>query len=240
MTSGKSQISGNLRQWEDAAVSAFVLTIATISLSIGCTTKKQSPQQSFEVEDEVAYDTSSELEDKEIADARDKQQLSIAFPSAATKWEIRKALMIHAQPTPQAINECQDTLQSTAAQADSLRAMTEATFAIKSIVQNNKITYHWCYFQILSNLDQRLELETTTFAERKELFLTRMRELWILSRALDASKKNRNAYYTTFLRKRYVLISQHEFGRNLEVMDHNIPLLTAGKKGKSAQEFSEP
>ena len=89
----------------------------------------------------------------------------------------------------------------------------------------------------MADLDVRLDNETPLMTDKAEIFLTRMRSLWAMAKALDQTMPDRG--YMTYLRVRYTDISQNVFGRNLEPMDIESLRHSGSRPLKSASSFEQ-
>ena len=165
---------------------------------------------------------------------------TLTHPAKPDAWHTRKAIMMYAQPAPELIIECKETAESQAAVASNLRALGEASITLEGKAAQNRGQYHWCYYQLVTDLDLRLERESPLLTEKSEFFLARMKVLWVLAKALDSSHGTAKSPYSAYLRARYIEISQNQFGRNIEVMDPEGLLVTAGDKGKAAGPYEGP
>jgi hypothetical protein len=90
---------------------------------------------------------------------------------------------------------------------------------------------------MMADLDLKLDSTASLMDEKGEIFLSRMRSLWVMARALD--ELNHSEVYMKYLRVRYTEISQTVFGRNLEVIDPNGFSLPTVGAGKAAARFEE-
>lgn len=203
------------------------------------TSRPQSEQQSFELSNAVNLETPSSSTNIAKRNAKKENQLSIAHPKKPDAWHTRKLIMSYAQPSPARIIECKETVESAAVSSKNLRDLDEASLSIGSKVQQNKAQYHWCFYQLMTDLDLRLERDGNMLTEKSEAFLSRMRTLWVLAKALDASGTDEKTY-NNYLRARYMEISQHQFGRTVEVIDPDALMQTAGKSGKKAENYEDP
>jgi hypothetical protein len=163
-----------------------------------------------------------------------------AHPKKADAWHTRKAIMTHRQPSPELVMACKETVESLTANASNLQALTEAAKALEQKVAKGKNQYHWCFYQLMTDLDLRLERDSPLLTDKKEAFLSRMRALVPLAKALDRNLSTAKRDYSSYLRQRYIEISQNQFGRAVEVIDSDDLLTTAGKSGKAAGPYDGP
>ena len=205
---------------------------------------RSRPHQATTSEFEVANDM--DFNDKDITQSAEAKRKAKAEESAAKMehpvkadaWQTRKLIMTHKQPDPESIMNCKDAAESAISETTNLRELSEASITLESKVTESKSTYHWCFYQLTADLDLRLERETPLLKDKANLFLNRIRTLWVIAKALDSG--DAKTPYTHYLKSRYIEISQHVFGRTVENMDEDNLLVTAGKSGKGAGTFSDP
>ena len=161
----------------------------------------------------------------------------ILHPKRPTAWFTRRLLMTATQPSATKIVECRERVESAVADAPNLSALDAVALAIQNDVGTQQIIYHWCFYQIMADLDIRLENNAPLMQDKAEIFLGRMKTLWVLGRALDDSTKQ--ATYLKYLNARYREISQTLFGRNLETVDLDSFNLPSSGGGKPAAAFDE-
>jgi hypothetical protein len=187
-------------------------------------------------------DQDAELDEPEnntTAETKNNQYKKIArkHPKEATAWFTRRLLMTSPQPSATRINECRGRVESSAASAPNFRELDEAVVVLETSVSKNENLYHWCFYQMMADLDLKLDSTASLMDEKGEIFLSRMRSLWVMARALD--ELNQSEVYMKYLRVRYTEISQTVFGRNLEVIDPNGFSLPTVGAGKAAARFEE-
>ena len=163
--------------------------------------------------------------------------LAILHPKQPTAWFTRRLLMTASQPPASEIVDCRERIEAAVSDAPNLSALDAVALAIQSEVQKQELVYHWCFYQIMADLDIRLENDAPLMQDKAEIFLARMRALWVLGRSLD-SISNRKIYIK-YLRTRYTEISQTLFGRNLETVDLDSFSMPTVGAGKPASEFAE-
>lgn len=203
-----------------------------------CQTNTQSNAQSFEIANEANLSDTNEISEKQPQ--QKELKLELAHPKSADAWQTRKLLMTYPQPSPNRILECKETAESASATSKNLRDMDDAALSIGTKVQQNKAQYHWCFYQLMTDLDLKLERDSSLLTEKSELFFARMRTLWVLASSLDTTNPGKETIYNNYLRKRYMEISQHQFGRPVEVIDPDVLMQTAGKSGKAASSYQDP
>ena len=202
--------------------------------------QQQANNDEFAIKNSVEFDDSSGADNSSINGGAkiDEKSIKIQQPSKADAWHTRKLIMTFPQPDPQRIMECKEAAESATGHADNLRELNEATTAISAKISANTATYHWCFYQLMADLDIRLERDSPLLKEKADSFLSRMRTLWVIAKGLDEVRHTSS--YNSYLRARYVEISQHVFGRNVENIDEDSLMVTAGKAGKTAAAFEEP
>ena len=207
-----------------------------------CQTNSSGAQQSFDVKGESALAGSGTSDEDFVTKkaVQNEQKLTLAHPKKPDAWNTRKLLMLYPQPAPARILECKETVESLTANTKNLRDLDEAALSIGTKVQQNKAQYHWCFYQLMTDLDLKLERDGPMMTEKSELFLGRMKTLWVIAKSLDAGNSSQSSVYNNYLRQRYMEISQHEFGRPTEVVDPDALMQTAGKSGKSASAYEDP
>lgn len=195
--------------------------------------------QSFDLANDSEYSSTKEEDFQTKQRTISEQKMTLAHPKVADAWYTRKLIMVYPQPSPSRIIECKETVESATANSKNLRDMDETALAMGTKVAQNKAQYHWCFYQLMTDLDLKLERDGSMMTEKSEMFLSRMRTLWVIAKALDSST-NQQTVYNTYLRKRYMDISQHHFGRPVEIVDPDALLQTAGKSGKAAGTYQDP
>lgn len=207
------------------------------------TSPKHQASNQYELEDEVDLESLNNEGGNKAVVVKGPRAVRIAHPKRADAWHTRKAIMISAQPAPEKILECKESAESVALESKNLRALDESALALEGKVTQNRSTYHWCFYQLMADLDLRLERESPLLTDKSDAFLSRMRVLWVIARALDGSSKGKDRNSTTYsdyLRTRYMEISQNQFGRTVEVVDEDKLLRTAGEDGKAAGPYDGP
>ena len=161
----------------------------------------------------------------------------MTHPKEATAWFTRKLIMTSRQPSPDSISRCQERVESNSSQAQNLRSLEDVAAGLENVTAESPKVYHWCFYQMMSDLDNRLAGDSSLMDEKANIFLARMKSLWVLARALDATSNSKT--YMKYLRSRYTDISQNVFGRNLELMDAQAFRLPVKESGKGAATYSD-
>jgi hypothetical protein len=216
----------------------FALGIVVGLTIISCrATTPQSQVTDFEVS-ESQDNGLSVVEDPNVNESpQDERKFTMRHPKEPTAWFTRKLLMTSQQPSAKRINECRERVEAAIKDAPNLHALAEVSLTLEDTIMEAPNLYHWCFYQMMADLDLRLENDTSLMGEKAEVFLTRMRSLWAMARALDLTLPDRG--YMTYLRVRYTDISQTIFGRILEPMDIESFRLQKTGQGKSASAYKE-
>jgi hypothetical protein len=203
---------------------------------VSCQSTEEDTQLN-DIEQSSLDDLSSDSALDSSTDSADGYGLTAPHPKEPTAWFTRKLLMTSRQPSSESISKCKDRVESTAGQATNLRALEDTAAGLEAAVNNNPRVYHWCFYQMMSDLDINLAKDAPVMEEKAGIFIARMRSLWALGKALDSA--NQTNLYMRYLKSRYTEISQNVFGRNLEPMDARDFRLPASDRGKSAAAFDE-
>lgn len=166
---------------------------------------------------------------------KNESKLTIAHPKEPSAWFTRRLLMTTPQPTATRVNECREKVDATVKDAPNLRALDEVSLSLEAVVTQSPNLYHWCFYQIMADLDLRLDTESPLMSDKADLFMSRMKSLWALGRAMDSGLET--SLYITYLRVRYTEINQNVFGRNLETVDIGAFRMPASDAGKAAAEY---
>ena len=212
----------------------YLLLIAILGGYLnGCrTAAPQATVDDFELDDQEEEDLTSSDSSQSI---QHESKLAMEHPKEPTAWFTRRLLMTTRQPTASRVNDCREKIESTVKDAPNLRALDEVSLALESSVSHSPSLFHWCFYQIMADLDLRLESESPLMQDKADLFLSRMKSLWALGRALDTGLET--STYMRYLRTRYTDINQNVFGRNLETIDVKAFRLPTSGAGKAAKEY---
>ena len=80
-------------------------------------------------------------------------------------------------------------------------------------VKLNLKNFHWCFYQMMVDMDQELAQSNRSFSEQGDLFILAMQRMYVTAHALGNILGVNT--YMDYLRVRYVQISQQKFGRSL-------------------------
>jgi hypothetical protein len=198
---------------------SLILLFVVSNYFISCRSKQPQAQMTeFELADQFEEQTQvDDAGDLVASSQKNEQQLVMSHPKESNAWFTRKLIMTSTQPSATRIAECKERVDSAVKDAPNLRALDEVVTLLKGTVSKSQNLYHWCFYQMMSDLDSKLELETSLMSDKAEIFLRRMRTLFALGKTLDQTSTN--PIYLKYLRTRYTEINQNVFGRNLETMD---------------------
>ncbi len=215
----------------------------------GCrATAPQSQISDFEITDETSVDggnggdVAGQNKQKSsrsdlLDNPEEERKFVIYHPKEPTAWFTRRMLMISPQPSAKRINECRERVEAAIKDAPNLRALNEVSISLEKTILESPNLYHWCFYQMMADLDTRLDSETPLMTDKAEIFLSRMRSLWVMAKGLDQTMPDQG--YLTYLRIRYTDISQNVFGRNLEPMDIDSFRGSGSRLLKSAGRFED-
>jgi hypothetical protein len=181
---------------------------------------------------------SDEFDGEDESDEFSEEEISPPLhPKTDSAWSNRRLLSITQQPNPQSIQRCVDIVESKGASATNLEALHDAALDLDDEVRGDKVTYHWCFYQMMADLDKKMDQPLSLMDEKADIFLNKMSRLWILAVALDNAYKSTR--YETYLRSRYTSISLGTFGRLLETMNDGSSDNLEYNRGKPAGHFFE-
>ncbi|MFK7823191.1 MAG: hypothetical protein AB8G05_03485 [Oligoflexales bacterium] len=206
-----------------------VFSLVLIFKLCSCTLFKGTEGQEEDIEAESDYEYYEE-------DGIENPPDPFAFPKEANAWETQALLLSQELPASDQIQNCSSDISLAAKEANNDEALLTAKKTVLASVKENPNLYHWCFFLIARQMDSQIEASGKRLNEKVEYFLGKMKELWILGRALDAHRSG-NSYFT-YLQRRYVDLSQRVFGRYLEVVGSPLDRRPTRKKtqGKPAEE----
>ncbi|MEI6399288.1 MAG: hypothetical protein WCO71_11005 [Pseudomonadota bacterium] len=200
----------------------------------GCrTAAPQATVDDFQLDDQEDQEEGSASASSQSP--KNESKLTMDHPKEPTAWFTRRLLMTTPQPAATRINECHEKIDATVKDAPNLRALDEVSLTLESVVTQSPNLYHWCFYQIMADLDLRLNTDSPLMQDKADLFMSRMKSLWGLGRALDTGLGT--TVYMSYLRTRYTEINQNIFGRNLETVDVNSFRMPTSGAGKAAAEY---
>ena len=95
-------------------------------------------------------------------------------------------------------------------------SMATRSRKVMSLASADTELYHFCFYQLMVRLDDRLAVGGPLMTEVATNFIDGMKALWILAGGLDALSGQQ--HYFDYLRARYVQISKDVFGRDVVVV----------------------
>ena len=174
-----------------------------------------STEQEAQTENSDEYDEEGDEYDEE-SDEPGSPNDPFAFPRQANAWETQALLLSQDLPASDEIQNCASEVSLAAKEASNDEALLNAKKSVLESVKEKPSLYHWCFFLIARQMDSKIEAGGRNLREKADYFLGKMKELWILGRALDTHRTG-EAYFA-YLQRRYVDLSQKIFGRYLEVI----------------------
>lgn len=140
----------------------------------------------------------------------------LPFPKKPTRHSTRVMLLAQPQPPSSQINGCIEQINSIGQNSQSQEEMIISRNQLVPLVESNLFLYHFCFFTLVAQLDQKLAEGGPVMTQQAPLFLETMRSLWIIASALDNVEEDEK--YFTYLKKRYLQLSEEVFGRQLETI----------------------
>lgn len=195
--------SGTSRAFVGVALAAM---LAMFYVS-ACSASKKDDSQTLHAVAENAKD--DDIED-------DDGRIGPPHPKHATASDTRTFLTTSPQPSVEKIAECIEQVTTLANEAGNQDDMVTAPEALKALVAIDTTLYHFCFYQLVNRLDERLAIGGPLMGELATVFFDTMKALWIMARALD--RVTGQDRYFTYLRARYVQMSQDYFGRDVQVV----------------------
>ncbi len=141
---------------------------------------------------------------------------TLPHPTKFNEAALDNLIMTHEQPKEEFINECKSKVSLATHEANTNDEIIQAKKLTVILVNRDFPTYHWCFYQMMHDCDKARLKEGIPVKQKLESFNESMKQLWVLSRSLDAVLQNE--VYFKYLRKRYMVISKNYFGRNLNLI----------------------
>lgn len=147
----------------------------------------------------------------------------ITHPTASTQQATQQLLMEHPLSSEE-LQTCWKQVQETMGKIVDERDLLHAKKQISQAVSADHVTYHWCFYHMVDDLDRRVRSDAKPLSDRVSAFYTGMETLWALARALDdaSAVPGGKVQYFPYLLDRYQEISRDVLGR--EVMPQGHPL----------------
>ncbi len=147
-------------------------------------------------------------------------EVSLPEPSAQDMQRLRTWLA--AQETGFDLERLEDCQAQLLVRGDRLLNKSDiikAADELQDDVRESLALYHWCYYHMLTRLEYQLEQQSLgkTYQDRLQQFLRESKALFILAETLDRSRQSN--HYRGTLQKKYIELSQAEFGRRLSPLD---------------------
>ena len=129
---------------------------------------------------------------------------------------LQRLIAVNDQPENAKVTECVDALLiDVSAMINEADMKAQRTKYIETFRTDTDF-YHWCFYNMLAQIDIKLDSLELSFQDAYKLFMQHMKVLWIMARALDDINEN-NIYFVK-LRKAYRYYSRAYFARDLEVI----------------------
>jgi len=218
-------------------IAPIILLLSVVGVYLNGCRSSRSQRESAEFELTEGQQQTSDDEDSFESDDTPAPRSSLVHPKEPTAWFTRKLLMTVTQPNASKIIQCKEITEGAAKEASNLRALNEASESLQATVEKRLDIYHWCFYQMMADLDQKLEADSSLMQDKANLFFGRMSALWAIAQSLD--KATESNVYMNYLRTRYTDISQNLFGRRLEIVDLNSFIQKDPGRGKPQGSFSE-
>lgn len=172
---------------------------------------------------------SSQLDDREewsddVEDREDEQRGHLPHPAKATAYATRVLIAtrgggrtagVTSWPGTARLGTCSDEIRALARESTSQEQLMRAQMDLTESVGQDPTLYHFCFYNVMVELDQKLDEGGPVMTELASEFFAGFRALWILGRSLDAVTGKTT--YFDYVRKRYVQVSKDYFGRDLEI-----------------------
>lgn len=217
-----------------------ILAILSTAAAIGSgcrSTTPSSTDQEFSLSDSQPQSQDGDGFDEEDTEVDQGVKTQLSHPKDATAWNTRRLILSVRQPSPSDISGCFDTVVGAMKGAQNLQSLEDASVSLQASIAKNNGLYHWCFYQMMADLDEKLDKTLPLMSEKAELFLERMSQLWVLGTALTDTIGS--DLYVKYLRTRYTDISQNTFGRRLETVDPDALIMTNQGRGKASAPFNE-
>jgi hypothetical protein len=155
-----------------------------------------------------------DYEGESLADGEFYEDIKLPHPTKATAYATRVLITTARLPPASDLAKCTDEIRAIAKLSANKDLLAQAQMSLMNTIASNPTLYHYCFYNMMLELDQKLDEGGPMMTELADQFFGGFRALWILGRTLDASSGT--GEYFDYLRKRYVQISKDYFGRNLE------------------------
>jgi hypothetical protein len=189
-------------------------------VTMWCSGRREMEEQSTVQEEEV-------IENPVV----DRDDGGPPHPAVATAWYTRALVSTAKLPETEFVASCREDIHAIGAASLNHDAMVEAEKQIKTLIQGKLEAYHWCFYVSMLHLDLLLATSREQIDAVAGKFLSNMRDMWILARALD--RERGGTKYFTYLKSRYIQLSQDFFGRPLKSIGPPIVDMTTRDKANN-------
>ena len=156
------------------------------------------------------------------------------FPKTTEPIALTRLLVGRPQPGQKKIRDCALELTSLTQESGDLETMENQAAKFGDNISQEPEFYHWCFFQLMKDIQDRLEKDHRTYDAKAKIFLEKMRQQWVLAKSLD-SRVDKHPY-KDYLQAIYIQLSRSIFGRDVETLDvgsENPFLLGGARKEKN-------
>jgi hypothetical protein len=130
--------------------------------------------------DQQAAKLKAEAADEEDAeDEAEEEESGLPFPAQTSAWHTRMLIASNPQPTAERVYSCIQQLTQISEEAPNQQDMLQAQSQITTLAANDPDLYHYCFFQLMVRLDDRLAVGGPLMSEVATSFFDSMRALWI-------------------------------------------------------------
>lgn len=186
-----------------------------LAFSTACVSNSQN--QSFwssDQDDDYESQDDDNAEDDASNDMATNLAATLPHPKGITAFSTRVFVTTQAQVPQEQTAACFEQISAIAAESVNQEDLLSGLAQASSLVANDFSVYHFCFYQMVVKLDERMLVGGPLMDDLATAFFSGMRQLWILARALDA--QTGQGRYLKWLTQRYIAMSQEYFGRNLE------------------------
>ncbi|MBP9708722.1 MAG: hypothetical protein KBD78_13875 [Oligoflexales bacterium] len=186
-------------------------------LVIQCKTATDSEQITGKEDNSAKQENfEDEFSNEEKKPAEFVQNGSLRHPEEITEDATTLLLLTEDQPSDPELQKCESMLKSIAEKIFSYKGLDKAEQDLSELVGENPPLYHWCFYQLMSQLDIKLKSPVVDIQEKSKTFASSMKELWILAKTMG--EESESNIYCIYLRNRYLQINLDYFGRRLEIV----------------------
>ncbi len=211
-----------------------MICLLFLALVASCQTS-QSQQTQRNDDPESILNQDAEAEFVAPSDVITSDASGLAHPKAASAWNTKILVMTSVKPDESRLTACENEIHALAKLAKNSETMLLAVQKMTPEVQRNKQLYHWCFYNSMMKLDNKLMNDAFGVAYEAKVtgFQQSIKAEWLLAMALDRGH-SRQTYYN-YLQKRYLELSRDYFGRELDIyappMGRTVPRNVQFQKG---------